>query len=104
MIFANRFKDRTAVITGGASGIGEATARRIAAEGGRVALFDVNADRLRSVGEDIGAKTALVDISDEQQVRDAYPDCTCFGQYRRRSPLSPQAPLGCRAEHAHCGR
>jgi 3-oxoacyl-[acyl-carrier protein] reductase len=71
MIFANRFKDRAAVITGGASGIGEATARRIIAEGGRVALFDVNAERLHSVAEDIGATTALVDISHEAQVRDA---------------------------------
>jgi 3-oxoacyl-[acyl-carrier protein] reductase len=71
MIFANRFKDRVAVVTGGASGIGEATARRIVAEGGRVALFDVNAERLHSVAEDIGATTALIDISHEAQVREA---------------------------------
>ena len=71
MTFTDRFKDRTAIITGGASGIGEATARRIVAEGGRVALFDVNADRLRAVGEEIGAATHLVDVADEAQVRDA---------------------------------
>ena len=73
MIFANRFKDRVAIVTGGASGIGEATAKRIAAEGGQVALFDLNAERLRSVAEQIEGQvmTALVDVSDEAQVRDA---------------------------------
>jgi 3-oxoacyl-[acyl-carrier protein] reductase len=37
-----RFKGRRAVVTGGLSGIGEAVARRIAAEGGKVAIWDVN--------------------------------------------------------------
>ena len=34
-----------AVITGGASGLGEATARMIAGQGGKVALFDMNAEK-----------------------------------------------------------
>ncbi len=37
-----RFKGRRAVVTGGLSGIGEAVARRIASEGGKVAIWDVN--------------------------------------------------------------
>ena len=37
-----RFSGRRAVVTGGASGIGEAVARRIAAEGGKVAVWDLN--------------------------------------------------------------
>ncbi len=37
-----RFTGRRAVVTGGASGIGEAVAKRIAAEGGKVAIWDVN--------------------------------------------------------------
>jgi len=41
-----RFEDRVALITGGAAGIGLATARRIAEEGGRVALLDQSADDL----------------------------------------------------------
>ena len=41
-----RFEGRVAVITGGAAGIGLATARRIGAEGGRVALLDWSGDDL----------------------------------------------------------
>lgn len=37
-----RFKGRRAVVTGGMSGIGEAVAKRISAEGGSVAVWDVN--------------------------------------------------------------
>ncbi len=37
-----RFAGRRAVVTGGLSGIGEAVAKRIAAEGGRVAVWDIN--------------------------------------------------------------
>ena len=37
----------SAVVTGGASGLGAATARRLAAHGVRVALFDLNDDRIR---------------------------------------------------------
>lgn len=68
----NRFKERVAIITGGASGIGEAIARRIAREGGQVALFDVNASGLQTVAGDInGALAYEVDVADEVQVRAA---------------------------------
>lgn len=66
-----RFENRVAIVTGGASGIGEATARRIAAEGGRVALFDADAANLERVAGEIGATAHTVDISDEQSVKDA---------------------------------
>ena len=42
-IYAGRFAGRGAVITGGASGLGKEVARRIAAEGGQVVLWDVDA-------------------------------------------------------------
>ncbi|MCB1403843.1 MAG: SDR family NAD(P)-dependent oxidoreductase, partial [Rhodobacteraceae bacterium] len=45
---------RTAVITGGASGLGEACARRFAAEGARVWILDANAARAAEVAADIG--------------------------------------------------
>ncbi|HMQ93451.1 MAG TPA: SDR family oxidoreductase [Amaricoccus sp.] len=58
---------RTAVITGGASGLGEACARRFAAEGARVWILDANAARAADVAGDIGdgARSAGVDVTDE---------------------------------------
>ena len=48
--FDGRFAGRAAVVTGGASGLGRSVAARIVAEGGRVALWDHNADALERVG------------------------------------------------------
>lgn len=77
MLFSGRFTDRVAVITGGASGIGEGIARRIGAEGGQVVLFDVQADRLQQAAdamrvENILVDTAVVDVGDEESVRQAF--------------------------------
>lgn len=58
----------SAVITGGASGLGEATARRLASQGVRVALFDLNEDRGQSVASDIGGIHCKVDVSDVESV------------------------------------
>jgi NAD(P)-dependent dehydrogenase (short-subunit alcohol dehydrogenase family) len=54
----------TAIVTGAASGLGEATARALAARGARVALFDVAADRARAIAEEIGGIAISCDISD----------------------------------------
>ncbi|MDE3174690.1 MAG: SDR family NAD(P)-dependent oxidoreductase, partial [Pseudomonadota bacterium] len=43
-----------AVVTGGASGLGEATARKLAGAGVRVALFDLNADKGEALAREIG--------------------------------------------------
>jgi 2-hydroxycyclohexanecarboxyl-CoA dehydrogenase len=48
-----RLAGRTALVTGGASGIGAATCRRLAAEGARVAVTDMNADGAREVAGEI---------------------------------------------------
>jgi NAD(P)-dependent dehydrogenase (short-subunit alcohol dehydrogenase family) len=48
-----RFADRTVVVTGAASGIGRATAARVAREGGRVVAVDLLADRLAGLVEDL---------------------------------------------------
>lgn len=71
MIFPSRFQDRVAVVTGGASGIGEGIAKRLAAEGGKVILFDVDPENLDRVASACGAHPMLVDVSDEAAVRDA---------------------------------
>ncbi|MGI9464094.1 MAG: SDR family NAD(P)-dependent oxidoreductase, partial [Aestuariivirgaceae bacterium] len=57
-----------AVITGGASGLGEATARRLAADGAKVAIFDMNKDRGTAVAGDIGGLFCEVDVTDDASV------------------------------------
>jgi NAD(P)-dependent dehydrogenase (short-subunit alcohol dehydrogenase family) len=71
-VYSGRFAGRCAVVTGGASGLGKAVAIRILAEGGRVALWDMNADALSAVAAEIGAShfTAL-DVSDAEAVATA---------------------------------
>jgi NAD(P)-dependent dehydrogenase (short-subunit alcohol dehydrogenase family) len=64
-VFAGRFTGRTAVITGGASGLGKAVARRIVQEGGAVSLWDMNRDTLQTArGEVAASHIAEVDVSD----------------------------------------
>jgi NAD(P)-dependent dehydrogenase (short-subunit alcohol dehydrogenase family) len=75
MTYADRFAGRTAIITGGASGLGRAVARRLVAEGGKVALWDVNADWLADVAGEVGAShTAMVDVADPAAVARAAAD------------------------------
>jgi len=50
-----RIQDRVALITGGASGIGKATARLFLAEGAKVVIADINADALEHAMKDLGA-------------------------------------------------
>ena len=57
-----------AIVTGGASGLGEATARRLAAQGARVALLDLQADRGEKVGADIGGLFCEADVTSEASV------------------------------------
>jgi NAD(P)-dependent dehydrogenase (short-subunit alcohol dehydrogenase family) len=57
-----------AVVTGGASGLGEATARALAAQGVRVALFDVNEGRGEAVAAEIGGVFCRVDVTSDESV------------------------------------
>jgi NAD(P)-dependent dehydrogenase (short-subunit alcohol dehydrogenase family) len=61
----------TAIITGGASGLGEATARALAGQGAKVALFDLNKERGESVARDLGGEFYPVDVADEASVNAA---------------------------------
>jgi len=71
-VYAGRFAGRTAIVTGGASGLGKAVATRIVAEGGTVALWDVNADALAAAQAETGAAAVFaLDVSDQAQVEAA---------------------------------
>jgi NAD(P)-dependent dehydrogenase (short-subunit alcohol dehydrogenase family) len=60
-----------AIVFGGASGLGEATARRLAAEGAEVVIADLAADRAHEVAADIDAHVATCDITDPESVQAA---------------------------------
>jgi len=60
--------DISAVITGGASGLGAATARRLANQGVKVALFDLNAEAGEALAKEIGGVFCKVDVTSEEQV------------------------------------
>src|SRR6195952_3921983 len=57
-----------AVVTGGASGLGEATARALAAKGVKVAIFDRDADRGEKVAGEIGGIYCQVDVTSDEAV------------------------------------
>lgn len=66
----NRFENKVAVVTGGASGLGEATARLLVAEGGKVVIADYGVERGEAVAASLGdaARFAPCDVTEEDQV------------------------------------
>ena len=62
----------SAVVTGGASGLGQASAEALAAAGAKVAIFDINEEKGNAVAKAIGGIFCRVDINDEQSVIDGY--------------------------------
>jgi NAD(P)-dependent dehydrogenase (short-subunit alcohol dehydrogenase family) len=63
-----RLRDRVAVVTGGASGIGLASARRLAAEGARVVVADLDPETGGAAAEEVGGAFVAVDVADREQV------------------------------------
>ncbi|HEU4975551.1 MAG TPA: 3-hydroxyacyl-CoA dehydrogenase [Baekduia sp.] len=60
-----------ALVVGGASGLGEATARRLSEQGAVVTIADVNADKGQALAEELGARFVAVDVREEEQVQAA---------------------------------
>jgi 2-hydroxycyclohexanecarboxyl-CoA dehydrogenase len=69
-----RLQGRLALVTGGASGIGAATARRLAAEGAHVVVADRDAEGAQKLAADIGGDAVVVDVADVAAVRAAVAD------------------------------
>jgi len=63
-----RLQDRVAVVTGAASGIGLATARRFADEGARVVAVDVTTDAIETLAKEIEGDAITCDVTDEAAV------------------------------------
>jgi len=80
-----RFEDKVALVTGAGSGIGRASAERLAAEGAKVFCVDLNADALEELAESLRAGGAEAvawpcDVSDEIAVNEAVAACVnAFG-------------------------
>ena len=77
-----RFTDKAAIVTGGASGIGAAFARRICSEGGNVMIADLDTPRGEALAAELGNRAAFrtVDVSDAAALVALADDCAArFG-------------------------
>jgi len=60
-----------ALVVGGASGLGEATSRRLAEQGANLVIADINAEQGQKVADELGARFVQVDVREEEQVQAA---------------------------------
>jgi NAD(P)-dependent dehydrogenase (short-subunit alcohol dehydrogenase family) len=73
-----------ALVTGGASGLGEATVRKLVSQGGRAVIVDLNADRGKKLAAELGdaATYAQADVSNADEVQAAVEQATSMGTLR----------------------
>jgi NAD(P)-dependent dehydrogenase (short-subunit alcohol dehydrogenase family) len=69
-----------AIVFGGASGLGEATARRLAAEGAAVLIADLASARAEQLGAEIGASSIRCDVTDPASVTAAVEQAAALGE------------------------
>ena len=65
-----QFDGKTTIVTGGASGIGAASARNFAERGARVAIADLNVDGARKVADEFGGLAVGCDVSKESAINE----------------------------------
>ena len=61
-------KNTSALVTGGASGLGEATARRLAERGAKVVVMDLNAEKGEALAKELGGAFVHCDVTNTDQV------------------------------------
>lgn len=81
-----------AIVTGGASGLGGATAERLAQAGAKVTIFDLNAELGAAHAKQIGGRFAAVDVTDEVAVEQAISEAE--GLYGKARILVNCAGIG----------
>src|SRR5271165_3980945 len=92
-----KLADRVAVITGGASGIGKATAELFAAEGAKVVIGDVQREAGEDVANAIGGVFVLTDVSDAKSVNNLVD--TAHKRYGRLDVMCSTTPESALAAH-----
>lgn len=76
------FKDKAFVVTGAASGLGEATARRIAAAGGKVVIADLQVEKGESLARELGGVFVRCDVVSEADAQAAIAAAQALGELR----------------------
>jgi NAD(P)-dependent dehydrogenase (short-subunit alcohol dehydrogenase family) len=79
MLPAMELSGTAAIISGGASGLGEATARELAVAGSAVVIADLNEERGKKVADETGGEFVRTDVSDEASVAAAVEAATATG-------------------------
>jgi 2-keto-3-deoxy-L-fuconate dehydrogenase len=94
---ANRFTGRRALVTGAGSGIGEAVARTLHAEGAEVVLTDVSAEPVEAIAAELGERASAVplDVRDEDGVREVVRDVDVLANVAGigSTTAAPETPL-----------
>ena len=78
-----QIKGQAALVTGGGSGLGEATARELARLGAKVAVLDLNLDNARKVAADIGGLAIQCDVSSGDSMQSAIDQATAAHGHAR---------------------
>ena len=73
----------SAIVTGGASGIGAATARMLAQRGAKVVIADLQEDKGKALATEIGGAFCKVDVTDTQDIINAVEMAKSMGQIGR---------------------
>lgn len=75
-------RNNSAIVTGGASGLGEATVRRLAEAGAKVVVLDLNEEKGKAVAEEVKGLFVKADVADETEVRAAVAAAAELGPLR----------------------